>query len=114
MPANFERVHALVESGRAVGKIVLSGFRASTRRCNCLRGVAVGVGGELYRIGRPQAGNGAHCSGPLHTQGNREQSSVIPPQWRNVRGPPWRRTSRRWIEYPVTALRRATVCRKCR
>jgi hypothetical protein len=55
MPANFERVHALVESGRAVGKIVLSGFRASTRRCNCLRGVAVGVGGELYRIGRPQA-----------------------------------------------------------
>ena len=80
MPANFERVHALVESGRAVGKIVLSGFPASTRRCNRLRGVAIGVGGGLYRIGRPQAGNGAHRSGPLHTQGNREQSSVIPPQ----------------------------------
>jgi hypothetical protein len=47
MPANFERVHALVESGGAVGKIVLSGFRASTRRCNRLRGVAIGVGGEL-------------------------------------------------------------------
>jgi hypothetical protein len=33
-----------------------------------------------------------YVSSTLH-----ERPSVIPPEWRNVRGPPWRRASRRWI-----------------